>query len=68
MSHWLIFNQGEILLLVQANIFKNILYGFGAWIIVIRGFSVNTLISYQVLMLFLFLLVAHKSIPSKDVF
>jgi len=60
-------SRGDFVTSSKQIFFRTLLYGFGAWIIVIRGFSVNTLISYQVLMLFLFLLVAHKSIPSKDV-
>ena len=60
-------SRGDFVTSSKQIFLRTVLYGFGAWIIVIRGFSVNTLISYQVLMLFLFLLVAHKSIPSKDV-
>ena len=59
-------SRGDFVTSSKQIFLRTVLYGFGAWIIVIRGFSVNTLISYQVLMLFLFLLVAHKSIPSKD--
>ena len=60
-------SRGDFVTSSKQIFLRTVLYGFGAWIIVIRGFSVNTLISYQVLMLFLFLLVAHKSIPTKDV-
>ena len=60
-------SRGDFVTSSKQIFLRTVLYGFGAWIIVIRGFSVNTLISYQVLMLFLFLLVAHKSIPKKDV-
>ena len=60
-------SRGDFVTSSKQIFFRTLLYGFGAWIIVIRGFSVNTLISYQVLMLFLFLLVAHKSIPTKDI-
>ena len=60
-------SRGDFVTSSKQIFLRTILYGIGAWIIVIRGFSVNTLISYQVLMLFLFLLVAHKSIPTKDV-
>jgi len=59
-------SRGDFVTSSKQIFLRTLLYGFGAWIIVIRGFSVNTLISYQVLMLFLFLLVAHKSIPTKD--
>ena len=60
-------SRGDFVTSSKQIFLRTIFYGLGAWIIVIRGFSVNTLISYQVLMLFLFLLVAHKSIPTKDV-
>ena len=60
-------SRGDFVTSSKQIFLRTVLYGFGAWIIVIRGFSVNTLISYQVLMLFIFLLVAHKSIPTKDV-
>ena len=60
-------SRGDFVTSSKQIFLRTILYGIGAWLIVIRGFSVNTLISYQVLMLFLFLLVAHKSIPTKDV-
>ena len=60
-------SRGDFVTSSKQIFLRTVLYGLGAWIIVIRGFSVNTLISYQVLMLFLFLLVAHKSIPTKDV-
>ena len=60
-------SRGDFVTSSKQIFLRTTLYGLGAWIIVIRGFSVNTLISYQVLMLFLFLLVAHKSIPTKDV-
>ena len=60
-------SRGDFVTSSKQIFLRTILYGLGAWIIVFRGFSVNTLISYQVLMLFLFLLVAHKSIPTKDV-
>ena len=60
-------SRGDFVTSSKQIFLRTVLYGFGAWIIVIRGFSVNILISYQVLMLFLFLLVAHKSIPTKDV-
>ena len=60
-------SRGDFVTSSKQIFLRTILYGLGAWIIVIRGFSVNTLISYQVFMLFLFLLVAHKSIPTKDV-
>ena len=60
-------SRGDFVTSSKQIFLRTILYGIGAWLIVIRGFSVNILISYQVLMLFLFLLVAHKSIPTQDV-
>jgi len=60
-------SRGDFVTSSKQIFFRTLLYGFGAWIIVIRGFSVNTKHPHDILMLFLFLLVAHKSIPSKDV-
>ena len=59
--------SGDFVTSSKQIFFRTILYGIGAWMIVISGFSINTLISYQVLMLLVFFIIAHKSIPRKDV-
>ncbi len=45
---------------------RTVLYGIGAWIIVIQGFSIIFLIVFQVFMLFLFFIIAHVSIPKNE--
>ena len=43
------------------------IYGFGAWILVMKGFSIISLIIFQVMTLVTFFVVAHYSIPKKDI-
>ena len=43
------------------------IYGLGAWILVMQGFSIISLIIFQVLTLVTFFVVAHFSIPKKDI-
>jgi O-antigen/teichoic acid export membrane protein len=45
---------------------RTIIYGVGASVIVLRGFSVYSIIIFQVLTLIIFFVVAHLSIPKKD--
>jgi len=45
---------------------RTIIYGVGASVIVLRGFSVYSIIIFQVLTLITFFVVAHASIPKKD--
>ena len=45
---------------------RTILYGMGAWIIVFQGFSIISLIIFQVFMLGLFFAIAHFSIPKNE--
>jgi len=45
---------------------RTIIYGVGASVIVLRGFSVYSIIIFQVLTLITFFVVAHLSIPKKD--
>jgi len=45
---------------------RTIIYGVGASVIVLRGFSVYYIIIFQVLTLITFFVVAHVSIPKKD--
>ena len=45
---------------------RTIIYGVGASVIVLRGFSVYSIIIFQVLTLITFFVVAHVSIPKKD--
>ena len=45
---------------------RTLLYGIGAWIIVLQGFSIIFLIVFQVFILFLFFIIAHVSIPKNE--
>ena len=45
---------------------RTVIYGIGAWIIVLQGFSIITLIFFQVFMLGLFFIIAHISIPKNE--
>ena len=45
---------------------RTIIYGIGAWIIVFQGFSIISLISFQVFMLGIFFIFAHISIPKNN--
>ena len=45
---------------------RTVLYGIGAWIIVFQGFSIISLIIFQVFMLGLFFAIAHFSIPKNE--
>ena len=45
---------------------RTVIYGIGAWIIVIQGFSIISLIFFQVFMLGLFFIIAHISIPKNE--
>ena len=45
---------------------RTVLYGIGAWIIVFQGFSIISLIIFQVFLLGLFFAIAHFSIPKNE--
>ena len=45
---------------------RTILYGIGAWVIVMAGFTIVWVIVYQVILLGIFFVVAHFSIPNKN--
>tara|TARA_Y100000591_G_scaffold283786_1_gene265012 strand:- start:772 stop:1980 length:1209 start_codon:yes stop_codon:yes gene_type:complete len=45
---------------------RTVFYGVGAWIIVFQGFSIISLIIFQVFMLGLFFAIAHFSIPKNE--
>ena len=46
---------------------RTIIYGLGAWILVTQGFSILSLIMFQVITLVSFFAVAHFSIPKNDI-
>ncbi len=45
---------------------RTVIYGICAWIIVLQGFSIISLIFFQVFMLGLFFIIAHISIPKNE--
>jgi O-antigen/teichoic acid export membrane protein len=59
--------KGDFVTSSKQIFFRTIIYGIGAWIIVNQGFSIISLIAFQVLMLASFFVVAHLSIPSKEI-
>ena len=46
---------------------RTIIYGAGAWVLVLQGFSIVSIIIFQVVTLASFFIVAHMSIPKKDI-
>ncbi len=59
--------KGDFVTSSKQILIRTVIYGIGAWIIVIQGFSILALIAFQVFMLATFFLVAHLSIPKNDV-
>ena len=60
-------SRGDFVTSSKQIILRTIIYGFGAWILVVQGFSIISLIIFQVITLITFFVVAHFSIPKKDV-
>ena len=60
-------SQGNFVISSKQILVRTILYGLGAWLIVSLGYPIEYIIVYQVLILFIFFLVAHYSIPNDDV-
>ncbi len=59
--------KGDFVTSSKQILLRTIIYGIGAWIIVFQGFSIITLIVYQVFMLVLFFIVANSSIPKSEI-
>ena len=59
--------KGDFVTSSKQILLRTIIYGIGAWIIVFQGFSIITLIVYQVFMLALFFIVANSSIPKSEI-
>ena len=59
--------QGNFVISSKQILIRTILYGLGAWFIVLNAYPIEFVIIYQVVILFLFFLVAHYSIPNKDI-
>ena len=59
--------KGDFVTSSKQIILRTIIYGLGAWILVTQGFSILSLIMFQVITLLSFFAVAHFSIPKNDI-
>jgi O-antigen/teichoic acid export membrane protein len=59
--------KGDFVTSSKQILLRTIIYGIGAWIIVFQGFSIITLIAFQVFMLVLFFIIANSSIPRSEI-
>ena len=59
-------SRGDFVTSSKQIFIRTVLYGIGAWIIVLQGFSIIFLIAFQVFMLVLFFVIAHVSIPKNE--
>ena len=59
--------KGDFVTSSKQIIIRTMIYGLGAWILVMQGFSIISLIIFQVMTLVTFFVVAHFSIPKKDI-
>ena len=55
--------KGDFVTSSKQIILRTIIYGLGAWILVMQGFSILSLIIFQVITLLTFFAVAHFTIP-----
>ena len=58
--------DGNFVITSKQIIIRTILYGFGAWIIVVNRLEVIWVVIYQAVILFVFFLVAHYYIPKTE--
>lgn len=58
--------KGDFVTSSKQIFIRTVFYGIGAWIIVTNNYSIYWVIIYQVILLFLFFVVAHLSIHSKN--
>jgi len=58
--------DGNFIITSKQIIVRTILYGFGAWLIVINDLQIIWVVIYQSAILFVFFLVAHFSIPKTE--
>ena len=59
--------DGNFVTTSKQIIARTVLYGFGAWFIVINGLQIIWVVIYQSAILFVFFLVAHFSIPKTEI-
>ena len=58
--------DGNFVITSKQIIIRTILYGFGAWIIVVNRLEIIWVVIYQVVILFVFFLIAHYYIPKTE--
>ena len=58
--------DGDFVTTSKQIIARTVLYGFGAWFIVINGLQIIWVVIYQSAILFVFFLVAHFSVPKTE--
>jgi len=58
--------KGDFVTSSKQIFFRTIIYGIGASVLVLQGFSIYSIIIFQVLTLVTFFIVAHVSIPKED--
>jgi O-antigen/teichoic acid export membrane protein len=46
---------------------RTVIYGSGAWVLISQGFSIITIIIFQIINLLLFFLIANRSIPKDEI-
>ena len=59
--------KGDFVTSSKQIILRTIVYGVGAWVLVLQGFTITSLIIFQVMTLVAFFVVAHLSVPKKDI-
>ena len=59
--------KGDFVTSSKQIMLRTIIYGLGAWILVTQGFSILSLIMFQVITLVSFFAIAHFSIPKNDI-
>tara|TARA_Y100000741_G_scaffold131566_1_gene99069 strand:- start:62 stop:1273 length:1212 start_codon:yes stop_codon:yes gene_type:complete len=59
--------KGDFVTSSKQIFLRTIIYGAGAWVLVLQGFSIVSIIIFQVVTLASFFIVAHMSIPKKDI-
>ena len=59
--------KGDFVTSSKQIFIRTIIYGAGAWVLVLQGFSIVSIIIFQVVTLASFFIVAHMSIPKKDI-
>ena len=59
--------KGDFVTSSKQIILRTIVYGLGAWVLVLQGFTITSLIIFQVMTLVAFFVVAHLSVPKNDI-